>query len=468
MKNNINSRRKFIGQLSCAAVGYSTLYNTLLNLKAINALAISSSSLDPEYKALVCINLSGGNDSYNMLVPYLNSEYNIYKNVRSNLALDKTSLLKLRTTNTPNKEYGLHPSMTELRTMNDNGEAAFIANVGTLLAPTTKDDFYNNRTPLPLGLFSHSDQGAHWQTGIPQSRTNIGWGGRVSDLIKDLNANSKISMNISLEGSNYFETGNELVEYVVDPRNGAIGINGYRPDNMYDVFNIRKTEGIDSLLSQNYSNIFEQTYADIMRDSRDGQLQFQEALDNGPSISTSFSDNRFSEALSMIAKIISVHEKLGYKRQIFYVNYAGWDHHDEVLQNQNEMLGVVSKGLKEFRDAMVELGLFKQVTTFSISEFGRSLTSNGNGSDHAWGGNVFCMGGAVNGAKLYGKYPSLSLTDTYNVYEGAIIPTTPVDLYFAELALWMGVAKSDLSYVLPNIGSFYDTHSSNSPLGLLK
>ncbi len=462
------SRRKFLGQLSCAAIGYSTIYNTLLNLKAMNALSLSNSVLDPEYKAIVCINLGGGNDSFNMLVPYISSEYNVYKKTRSNLALPKADLLKLRITNTPNKEYGLHPAMTGLREMNDNGEAAFIANVGTLLAPTTKDDFYNNKTPLPLGLFSHSDQAAHWQTGIPQSRTNLGWGGRMSDLLKDMNTNDKISMNVSLQGSNYFETGNELVEYVVDPRNGAIGIAGYRPDNMYDVFNIRKSEGIDSLLNQTYTNIFQKTYVDLMRDSRDGQLQFQEALNEAPVLTTNFSDNSFSDALKMAARVISVHEKLGYKRQIFYIEYNGWDHHDEVIQNQNQMLAVVSNGLKEFRNALTELNLFKQVTTFNISEFGRSLTSNGNGSDHAWGGNVFVMGGSVNGSKLYGKYPSLDLTNTYNVYDGALIPTTSVDQYFAEIALWMGVSKSDLSYVLPNIGTFYDVNSVNRPLGFLK
>ncbi|MEP7196404.1 MAG: DUF1501 domain-containing protein [Saprospiraceae bacterium] len=468
MSQKYNSRRKFLGQVSCAALGYSTIYNTLINLKAINALSLSNSALDPEYKALVCINLGGGNDSYNMLVPYLNSEYNAYKKTRSNLALNKADLLKLKITNTPNKEYGLHPAMKELQLMNDSGEAAFIANVGTLLAPTTKDDFYNNKVPLPLGLFSHSDQAQHWQTGIPQSRTNIGWGGRMSDLINDMNTNSKISMNISLEGSNYFETGNDLVEYVVDPIDGAVGITGYRPDNMYDVFNIRKTEGIDSLLTQTYTDIFKKTYTDILRNSRDGQLQFQEALNSAPEIKTQFTDNRFSKSLKMVARIISIHQSLGYKRQIFYIEYNGWDHHDEVLNNQNNMLGVVSDGLKEFRDSLVELNLFKQVTTFNISEFGRSLTSNGNGSDHAWGGNSFVMGGSINGSKLYGKYPALDLSNPYSVYEGAIIPTTSVDQYFGELAQWMGVANSDLPYVLPNIGSFYNINSPSKPLGFIK
>ncbi|NOT37185.1 MAG: DUF1501 domain-containing protein [Saprospiraceae bacterium] len=469
MSNNKYSRRKFIGQASCAAIGSTTLFNTLLNLKAINALALSNSALDPGYKALVCINLSGGNDSFNMLVPMINSEYNVYKSVRSNLALSKEDLLKLRITNQPNKEYGLHPSMPELQKMIDSTEAAIIANVGTILAPTTKDDFYNNKVPLPLGLFSHSDQSAHWQTGIPQSRTNIGWGGRMSDLIHDMNSNDKISMNISLEGTNYFETGNELVEYVVDPRNGAIGIDGYRP-GMYDIFNINKAAGIDSILNQTHKDIFKKTYIDLLVNSRDGQLQFADALDTFPDskLTTQFSDNNFSRSLQMITRIIALHETLGFKRQIFYVNVSGWDHHDEVLNTQAEMLRMVSQGLNEFNQALKEIKLFNQVTTFNISEFGRTLTSNGNGSDHAWGGNCFVMGGAVSGAKMFGKYPSLDLNSNLNVYEGSIIPTTPVDLYFADLALWMGVPKSELSYVLPNIGTFYDVNSSNKPLGIFK
>ncbi len=467
-ENKLYSRRKFIGQTSCAAIGSATLFNTLINLKAMNALALNNSAMDPEYKALVCINLSGGCDSYNMVVPYINSEYNIYKKVRSNLAIDKSELLKLRITNQPNKEYGLHPAMKDLQQMIDSSEASLIANVGTLLAPTTRDDFYNNRVPLPLGLFSHSDQGAHWQTGIAQSRTNIGWGGRMSDLINDMNINEKISMNVSLEGTNYFQTGNDLVEYVVDPLNGSLGIRGYRPDNMYDIFNIQKSAGIDSMLNQTYTDVFKKTYVDVLRNSRDGQLQFQAALDKSPDFAGMFTDNRFSNTMKMIARIVAIHQELGYKRQIFYVNHYGWDHHDEVLNNQTAMLGEISKGLKEFNTALKQINMFDQVTTFNISEFGRTLTSNGNGSDHAWGGNCFVMGGAVSGAKMFGKYPSLDLKSILNVYEGSIIPTTPVDLYFADLALWMGVAKSDLSYVLPNIGNFYDVKSANKPLGIFK
>ncbi|MBK7880996.1 MAG: DUF1501 domain-containing protein [Saprospiraceae bacterium] len=467
MNQNNNSRRKFIGQVSCAALGYTTFRNSMINLQAINALAAANSALDPEYKALVCINLSGGNDSFNMLVPSSNSEYNTYKKTRANLAIPKNELLNLSVMNTPGREFGLHPAMEGLQKIFNQGNAAFISNIGTLLEKTTKDDFYNNKVKLPLGLLSHSDQSQHWQSGIPQSRTNIGWAGRMADLIRDMNTSQEISMNVSLSGSNLLQTGNEVVEYVIDRRNGSIGINGYRPDNMYDQFNIVKSGAIDSLLDYNYRDIFQKTYTEVIRGARDGHLKFKEALDNGVEIRTQFSDNEFSESLKMIARTISVHQKLGFKRQIFYINFYGWDHHDEVLQNQQDMLTMVSDGLEEFNNAMNELKLSKQVTTFSISEFGRSLPSNGNGTDHAWGGNVFVMGGDVIGSRIFGTYPSLDLEDDLNVYDGVIIPTTSVDQYFGELALWMGVKPSDLSYVLPNLSTFYNINSGKAPLGFL-
>ncbi|MBK8244117.1 MAG: DUF1501 domain-containing protein [Saprospiraceae bacterium] len=468
MNPKSNSRRKFIGQMSCAALGYTTFYNSFINLQAINALCASNSALDPGYKALVCINLSGGNDSFNMLVPTSTEEYKTYSKTRANLAIPKNELLKLNTLNTPGREFGLHPSLSGLQSMFNKGNAAFISNVGTLLEHTNKTAIYDNKAKLPLGLLSHSDQGMSWQTGIPQSRGNVGWVGRMGDLIQDMNKSKDISMNISLSGSNLLETGKEIVEYVLDPTQGSIGINGYRPDNMYDIVNIAKTKAIDSLLDHQYLDVFQKTYVDVVRNARDGNLLFQGALENGPEIKTTFSDNDFSKSLNMIARTISVHEQLGFKRQVFYVNFYGWDHHDEVLQNQVDMFNIVNDGLVEFYAAMEELNLTKQVATFSISEFGRSLTSNGNGTDHAWGGNSFIIGGDLNGSRIFGDYPALDLESDLNIYDGVVIPTTSVDQYFGELALWMGVMPSDISYVLPNLSNFYNINSGKAPLGFLK
>lgn len=461
------SRRKFVGQMSCAALGYTSLLNSLAHLKGLNALAISNSALDPNYKALVCLMLSGGNDSFNMLVPMGNKEYSDYQKSRANLAIPKTELNQIQVTNTPGRTFGLHPVMAECKRLHDDGRMIFVSNVGTLLEPTTQMDFYNETVRLPLGLMSHSDQNQQWQSSVADHRSTLGWGGRMADLIKDLNNSDQISMNISLAGTNLFQTGNETIEFAIDPQYGAVGIDGYRPNNMYDQFNNVKTRALDSIIDFKYTDPFQQTYMDIIRSSRDGHQKFTDALDNAIDLQTHFSDNYLSQAFKMVARTISSHEFLDVKRQIFFIEYSGWDHHDEVLQNQNDMLAVVDNALAEFNAAMDELNMANQVTTFSMSEFGRSLTSNGNGSDHAWGGNVMVMGGAVKPKKMYGQYPLLAPNSALNVYDGVIIPTTSVDQYFAELALWMGVPKSDLNYMLPNIGNFYDVNSANPPIGFL-
>ena len=184
-------------------------------------------------------------------------------------------------------------------------------------------------------------------------------------------------------------------------------------------------------------------------------------------IATAFSGNRFSQALKQIARVIGARDALGASRQTYFVNVGGWDHHDEVLDNQAAMLPMISKGLAEFRDALVELGVFDDVTTFTTSDFGRTLTSNGRGSDHGWGGHHIVMGGAVNGGTIYGRYPELSMSSPLDVGRGVYAPTTSIDEYFAELATWFGVAASDLDRVLPNVRSFYTPGSPDLPIGFL-
>ncbi len=170
--------------------------------------------------------------------------------------------------------------------------------------------------------------------------------------------------------------------------------------------------------------------------------------------------------MEMIAKTIGARDALGMRRQIFFVDYGGWDHHDELLNNQNEMLGVLSKGMSAFQASMQELGMAEQVTTFTISDFARTLTSNGNGTDHGWGGNALVMGGAVNGSRMYGQYPSLALKSALDLGIGVLIPKLSTDEYFAELALWLGVSPSDLPLMFPNLGNFY-TPGTGAPLGFL-
>ena len=467
MAKNI-TRRNFVGTMSCAAIGYSTLYNSLINLKAINALAASNSDLDPDYKALVCILKSGGNDSFNMLVPTTNNEYKEYQETRSNLALQKSELLALQTLNTPGREFGLHPALKGLQQLYNKGNVSFISNIGTLFEPVTKQKFIDQTAKLPLGLFSHSDQIQQWQTAIPNDRSAVGWGGRIADLVRDMNSSNDISMNFSLSGTNLFQEGKEVIEYVLDPQNGSIGITGHTEEpTRWDYFNNARTHAIDTLLDHQYLDIFHKTYIDVIRVGRDSHKKFQDALETVGDLKTTFPDSELGRALNMVARSVAAQKNLGFKRQIFFIDFYGWDHHDEVLENQNEMFTNFDTSLSSFFTALEEINATKQVTAFTISEFGRSLTSNGNGTDHAWGGNVMVLGGGINGSRIFGEYPSLRLDAEQNVYDGILIPTTPTDLYFAELALWMGVSPNDLSYVFPNISTFYNINSGRAPIGFL-
>jgi uncharacterized protein (DUF1501 family) len=237
---------------------------------------------------------------------------------------------------------------------------------------------------------------------------------------------------------------------------------------MYDVFNVMRTKVIDSFLDHEYQDIFKKTYVDVIRKSRDGHLLFDGALEKVGDLTTSFSDNYISQSFNMIARTIAARQDLGMKRQIFFVDFGGWDHHDELLNNQFGMLAVLSAALGEFELALQEIKMADCVTTFSISEFGRTLTSNGNGTDHAWGGNVMVMGGKqVNGGSILGEYPSLVLDSNQEVGGGVILPTTSTDQYFAELAKWFGVADSELKTIFPNLENFYSIGSTDLPLGFM-
>ncbi len=470
------NRRQFLGSASCAAVGSASLFSTLMNLRMTNTAAAQQLPISPlsanalaggsDYKALVCIFLAGGNDSFNMLVPRSSAEYSEYAAIRADLALPQGDLIPLNALDTDGRSYGLHPAMPEVAQLFNAGQLAFVANVGTLVEPTTLAGIESGLAKLPLGLYSHSDQIMHWQTSVPDKRTGFGWGGRTADLLKSLNDSDVISMNISLAGTNLFQTGTTLTEYSVVPwGNGAVQIHGH--DDIWWSRHVLQNAAIESMLDLAYQNLFDQTFANSTRAAIDGAALFADAIEDVPPFATQFSDNYFSESLAMVAKTIAARSALGYRRQTFFVMLGGWDHHDEVLDNQMAMLSLVSQGLKEFQDALTELGVQNDVTTFTASDFGRTLTSNGQGSDHAWGGNHIVMGGSVKGSRIYGDFPALYENNPLDTGRGRLIPTTSCDEYFAEMALWFGVAPGDLAAVFPNIGRFYSTSSDEPPLGFL-
>ncbi len=462
--NNI-SRRKFIGQ-SCAAIGYTTLLSSLINLKAFAAASADNSSIvNNDYKALVFVLLNGGNDSFNMVIPRSNTEYNEYATSRSNLALTQSSLLTINPITTDGREFGLNPSLTGMQQLFENNKIALINNVGTLVEPLTKQDYLDDIKPKPLGLFSHSDQMQHWQTGRPNERTHRGWGGRVADLIQSMNSNQTISMNISLNGINTFQYGEEVVPYVITP-NGAITIVGWEEVNLY---NTTRRTALNTMLENNYLDIYKDTYVNTRKASNEAGLIFQDALDQLTPFNTTMpTNNSLAAQLRMVAKTIAIRQTLGFSRQVFFVELGGFDNHDTLLQVHGANLNLLDDALVYFNSLTEELGVADNVTTFSGSDFGRTLTSNGNGTDHAWGGNTFVMGGSVIGKDMYGNYPSLALNGNYVVgNRGIVIPTTPTDTLFAELAKWFGISNSNLDQIFPNLSNFYNTNSNTPPIGFM-
>jgi len=452
-------RRRFMGQASCAAVGTTALFNTVLNMGMFNTLAGGA----PDYKGLVCLFLSGGIDSFNMLVPRGATEYAEYAGVRADLALPQADLLPITPATPDGREYGLHPGLTELQTLFEQGRLALLANVGTLVEPTTLQQFQNGSVALPLGLFSHSDQAMHWQTSIPDQRSQIGWAGRIADILQAGNCNQNISMNISLSGNNVWQTGVNTAHYTITA-NGSIGLRDY--GELWPEAQVL-TNAVDSLLGLQYQHLFEKTFAQRMRGAIDAHLEFSAAIEALAPLTTQFSDTALSQRFRMIAQTIAVREVLGMRRQTFFINTGGWDHHDEVLLNQEAMLPVISAALSEFQTALVEIGVADQVTTFTASDFARTLSSNGRGSDHAWGGNHLVLGGAVSGGDIYGSFPDLYLGGPLDTNRGRLIPTMSVDQLFAELALWFGVPSADLDLVLPNISRFYVPGSASMPVGFI-
>lgn len=460
-ESNGMTRRRF--GLGCAALGTTTLFSSLVHLGAMSAASAQTASGEGDYRALVCILLAGGNDSFNMAVPASGAEYDDYLQVRSDLALAQSQLLPLNVRNTPGRSFGLHPSMPRVRQLFNQGHAAVVANVGTLVEPVTLSTYQSGAARLPLGLFSHADQIEQWQTAAPDERAATGWGGRLADVLRSRNGNTPVSMSISLGGINVFQSGEFTSSFAISERgDGAVNIDGYgEPDwALRDVV-------INSMLNAQYANIFEQAYAARLKSSVESNQFFGAALSGARSVSTVFADELLSQELRMVARTIAAREELRTKRQTFFLALGGFDNHDEVISSQARQLGSVDRALGSFYEALVELGVENEVTTFTVSDFGRTLTSNGRGSDHGWGGNQLVLGGAVRGARFYGDYPALATGNPLDTGRGRLIPTCSVDEYFAELALWFGVLPSALEHVLPNVARFYSVNSADPPLGFL-
>lgn len=410
---------------------------------------IGTSAPFPDYKALVCVFLFGGNDSYNMLVPRSNAEYNVYAASRQNMALAQGDLLAINPLTPDGADYGLHPMMSDIQTLFESNRAAFVSNTGPLVEPTTKDQYQNKSVLLPPQLFSHNDQQDQWSSlrGVAQSKT--GWAGRLADLIRMNVADQQMATNASLFGSTLFQSADETVAYVMG-NSGPIPFTGFDDTAGGQA----QRAAFEQIINANYGSIYERGFAEVQRRAVASADLIGDALAGAPVLNSVFPNSQLGRQLSTVAQLIAVRDQLQMQRQIFFVATGGFDSHDDQLANQPGLLGGISESMAAFYNATVELGVSDMVTSFTQSDFGRTLTSNGDGTDHAWGGNQLVIGDAVAGREMYGAYPILEINGPDDVGGGRIIPTTSADQYAATLSKWFGIPDADLASVAPNIDNF--------------
>lgn len=444
------NRREFLKK-SSAAVAVSAAFAHYPGMAYSQAMGTAAPF--PDYKALVCVFMFGGNDSYNMVVPRSNAEYTVYANTRQNMALAQNDLLPINPLTPGIADYGMHPSMGGVQTLFEQGRAAFINNVGPLIEPTTKDQYFSQSVQLPPQLFSHRDMQDQWHSLKGVATSNTGWAGRIADAIRQNVANQQLATNVSLSGSSLFQSADETVSYVTG-KTGPLPFTGFaRPGDFNDLF-VEQRQAFERLLDGPYDTVYERGFAEVQQRAVDTVDLINDTLAQAPVINAVFPQSQLGKQMRTVAQMIAVRDILQMERQIFFVAAGGFDSHDDQVQNQPGLLGDISDSIKAFYDATVELGIADSVTTFTQSDFGRTLTSNGDGTDHAWGGIQFVVGDAVMGQEMYGLYPDVALGSDDDVGGGRFIPTTSADQYAATLARWFGVDSADIPGVAPNINNF--------------
>ena len=460
------SRRNFLKTSACA-LGGMAMASTMDSLGLVQALTPQAGT---GYKALVCIFLNGGNDGNNMLVSL--DQYASYSAARSaaGLALPQSGTGSfLPISPLTGGSYGLHPSMTEIQALFNQGRVAALVNNGPLVEPLTRTTYQNGTGKKPLQLFSHSDQVGLFATAIADNVSQTGWGGRIADKTSSLNSPSTFPANVSIAGVNLFLTGVDTRQLAVSDSNTTLA----------NVLQLNNAPGASAGESSSRSASFNELRAldnnfkliKAASDTRSSAIQTDLALSSvNPILTTPFPSpsTSLSRQLLQVARLIKASTDpsagINMKRQIFFCQIGAFDTHSAQLNGQAGLLQQVSQAMNAFYNATVELGLQDSITTFTLSDFGRTLQPAGSGvtqvgSDHAWGNNHLIMGGAVRGNRLYGTYPTLQLggpddTDGGASPRGRWIPTTSVEQYAATLATWYGLSTSDLPAVFPLIGRF--------------
>ena len=510
-------RRQFLRTAAGMGAGYG-VFNTLFDLRLLNNAVAAVNVTD--YKALICVFLSGGNDGANMLIPApADPRYADYKATRGpRLALweDQAAATAgaavnvngavnpniyyarpLSTANTGSSAYAVHSGMPEVQNLFGQGKLAFIANSGVLVEPMSRSQFQAGTKVKPPQLFSHNDQVYQWQTSVPDQISRTGWGGRTIDKMRQELAlqgipPGSISLSVSLAGSNTWEVGDVVNQFQVST-SGAVSFSNYLPANarsgaaattiarsvLMDQILRDPANGGDSTLASQRTNLALKDFKDVNERSLFNGASLSTALSRltagqpdatiGASVDTAFgigtggvTYNNLSgleQQLHTIARIIAERNFLGMRRQIFFCSNGGHDTHGDQPVSHNGLMSTLSRALGKFYAATQALGVADKCTSFTAADFGRTFKSNSLGTDHAWGNHHIVMGGAVQGGRIFGTYPTLLLggpddTDGGTTPTGRFIPTTSTDEYAATLSRWFGLGESELDTVFPNLDRF--------------
>jgi uncharacterized protein (DUF1501 family) len=458
----MQTRRKFL-KLSAAAPVAMAGGSMLGSLAGMNAQAMNTGG----YKALVCVFLFGGMDCHDTVLPYDQSSYDQYASIRSSLlqsyaalpggsSRTRQALLPLdpASANFGGRQFALPPQMSALHSLFGDGKAAIVGNVGPLLEPTNRISLQNGSAAVPKRLFSHNDQQSTWMSFAPEG-SQLGWGGRFGDAAANASANiNKSFSQISVAGNTVFLSGEQVGPY-------QIGVDGVQSIFLIDRSGNGVPVALDPILRDHFSaaganrsNLFERDFINLSQTSFAANDLLDAALRTAPDLATAFPASALGGQLSAVARTIAVRDELGASRQIFFIGLGGFDTHSGQATTLPALHQDISDSIAAFYAATQELGIENNVTTFTAADFGRTLTVNGDGTDHGWGGHHFVVGGAVKGGDIYGDIPVPQLGHSQDWGNGRLIPNVAVEQLAAPLGTWYGLSQAELKLALPGLGSF--------------